>query len=108
MLFQEWELDYTGCYPSVILVGNILNQNLPAKCQEIVFINESYDYSFDPALLFKLGTPLYRFTKLPLELDLILQWGWRTPEIRIGFYRETRPTYASISLGITYVFEMFK
>ena len=68
--------------------------------------HESYSYSFDPALLFKLGTPLYRFTKVPLELDLLLQWGLRTPEIRIGFYRETRPTFASISLGITYVFEM--
>ena len=66
--------------------------------------HESYDNSFYPALLFKIGTPLYRFTKAPLELDLLLQWGLRTPEIRIGFYRETRPTFASISLGITYIF----
>lgn len=70
--------------------------------------HEYYDYSSDPFLLVKCGTPLYRWSNIPLELDLTWQWGWRTPRIETGFYTATRPTYTSISLGIMYVLEVLK
>jgi flagellar motor protein MotB len=73
--------------------------------QRVYHPHEYYDRSFDPSLLLKCGAPLSRWTELPLELDVVFQLGWRTVDISTGFYRERRPTYAAVSVALSYVFE---
>jgi hypothetical protein len=75
----------------------------PETKQRVHHPNRDYERRFDPALFVKFGTPLYRYTGVPLELDVVFQRGWRTVDVLAGFYRQHRPVYTAASLAVVYL-----
>lgn len=70
--------------------------------------NKLYHNKYDPAILLKAGIPFDKWTKIPLELNFIYQWGLRNPNVITGFYTVSRPVYTSFSINVAYVFKVFK